>query len=287
MSSSSSLDCTTVKISLLSLHTNKQHPVSIQVSTTTCAPGGTTASSTRSEGKTARRAAYGSVSKPGWTWEVSSRNPHYGLRRRHVSRIVTFESASLCSQGIVDTEKKKSRSGCSHGRPGDAESQDVCVCAWMRALHPQKVSIHSAPRDASRRRSRTSYSIVNLDLEVSVYSAIFNVNVVSANLLKFVMCGVDIEWLEGSGWSEGGKKMSRHRCCSFTVIVCWMLFRWESRLLNAFKREKKKPFYHCKLKCYSLCKCCFGSFLRAHNRDGFNRKLSSNSWSGGNQLRPF
>lgn len=109
-----------------------------------------------------------------------------------MSRIVTFESASLCSQGIVDTEKK-SRSGCSHGRPGDAESQDVCVCAWMRALHPQKVSLHSAPHDAGRRRPQTSYSIVNLDLEVSVYSAIFNVNVVSANLLKFVMCGADTE----------------------------------------------------------------------------------------------
>lgn len=51
---------------------NKPHRLlSTQVSTTTCAPAGTTASSTRSAGKTAQRAAYGSVSRPGWTWEVS------------------------------------------------------------------------------------------------------------------------------------------------------------------------------------------------------------------------
>lgn len=170
-SSSSSLGCTTVKISLLS-HTNKQRPVSIQVSTTTCALGGTTASSTRSEGKTARRAAYGSVSRPGWTWEVSSRNPHYWLAP--ASRVLHCDIwVSLTPLTRNRRYRKKSRSGCSHERPGDAESQDVCVCAWMRALHPQKVSLHSAPRDAGRRRPQTSYSIVNLDLEVSVYSVIF------------------------------------------------------------------------------------------------------------------
>lgn len=62
-------------------------------------------------------------------------HPHY---RSFLSRVsdVTFESASLCSEEVIDI--KKSRSGCSHWRSKDAESQDVCVFVHLCSTSKHK-----------------------------------------------------------------------------------------------------------------------------------------------------
>lgn len=85
---------------------NKPHRLlSTQVSTTTCAPAGTTASSTRSAGKTARRAVYASVSRPGWTWEVSGVETSRQRRANHVQHTwLALDSARAGRRESVDGE---------------------------------------------------------------------------------------------------------------------------------------------------------------------------------------